>query len=262
MSVNEKMTTITDAIRDKTGSTEKLGLDEMAEAIPEVYDAGKQAQYDKFWNSYMNNLNGSWAQKGAFAGSGWNDNTFNPNKSYNPWSGKICEMFFKDSRISDLAGILKRNGIVFNFSGCIYFDSFAQSSTIAYFPALDMSSAERFQYTFTSCANMVSIEKWIISSKGNQVFTDTFGGCTSLKNIVIEGVIGNSISFYASPLSKESITSVVNALSTTATGKTLTLKKSAVTKAFETSDGAADGSTSNEWTTFLGTKTNWTISLV
>lgn len=42
MSVQEKMTAIADAIRSKTGKTETLGLDAMAAAVPEVYEAGKQ----------------------------------------------------------------------------------------------------------------------------------------------------------------------------------------------------------------------------
>ena len=42
MSVNEKMTAIADAIREKTGKTETLGLDAMAKSVGEVYDAGKQ----------------------------------------------------------------------------------------------------------------------------------------------------------------------------------------------------------------------------
>lgn len=42
MSVNEKMTAIADAIRDKTGGTEPLGLDDMAVGVGDVYEAGKQ----------------------------------------------------------------------------------------------------------------------------------------------------------------------------------------------------------------------------
>ena len=301
----EKFKAIADKIRNHLGSEELIAPNDFADKIDVIVEQkystgkqagieqGKQAQYDEFWDSYMNNLNGSWAQKGAFAGSGWNDNTFNPNKSFNPWTGKICEIFFKDSGISDLAGILKRNGVVFDFSGCVYFDNFAQASQIKYFPVIDMSSAARCQDTFRDCTKMISIEKWIISSKGNQAFSSTFYNCTALEDIVVEGVIGNSIDFRYSPLSKCSIMGkviteeeynalsdavktnnvitingvhyyggVIAALKSDATGKTLTLKKTAVENAFETSEGAADGSTSDEWTTLLGTKTNWTISLV
>jgi hypothetical protein len=47
MSVNEKMTAIADAIRECTGATEKLGLDAMAESIPNVYKAGQNSMVDE-----------------------------------------------------------------------------------------------------------------------------------------------------------------------------------------------------------------------
>ena len=43
MSVNAKMTAIADKMREKTGKTEKLNLDQMAETVDEVYDAGNMA---------------------------------------------------------------------------------------------------------------------------------------------------------------------------------------------------------------------------
>lgn len=43
MSLNEKMTAIAAAIREKTGGTDLLSLDAMAAAIPAVYAAGKSA---------------------------------------------------------------------------------------------------------------------------------------------------------------------------------------------------------------------------
>ena len=64
MSVNEKMTAIADAIRDKTGGTEKLTLDDMPKAIAEI--AGYNEGYNKgvaeieakyVWVSYLANLN-------------------------------------------------------------------------------------------------------------------------------------------------------------------------------------------------------------
>ena len=45
MSVNAKMTAIADAIREKTGKTEALGLDAMAASVGEVYEAGQLAEH-------------------------------------------------------------------------------------------------------------------------------------------------------------------------------------------------------------------------
>ena len=41
MSVNEKMTTIANAIREKTGETKALNLDDIANGINNVYEIGK-----------------------------------------------------------------------------------------------------------------------------------------------------------------------------------------------------------------------------
>lgn len=46
MSVNEKMTAIADAIRDKTKETEPLTLDAMATEIPKVFDIGYVTGYN------------------------------------------------------------------------------------------------------------------------------------------------------------------------------------------------------------------------
>ena len=43
MSLNDKMTAIADAIREKTGGTDPLSLDAIAAAVPAVYAAGKSA---------------------------------------------------------------------------------------------------------------------------------------------------------------------------------------------------------------------------
>lgn len=46
--VNEKMTAIADAIRDKTGGVDKLTLDGMAAAIPLVYGAGEAKHTSRY----------------------------------------------------------------------------------------------------------------------------------------------------------------------------------------------------------------------
>lgn len=86
--------------------------------------------------------------------------------------------------------------------------------------------------------------------------------CLALREIRFQGIIPQSLSFAYSPLSKQSIISACICLSPTATGKTLELDITAVDTAFETAEGAADGSTSAEWMALVDSKPNWTISLV
>lgn len=114
---------------------------------------------------------------------------------------------------------------------------------------------------FNGCSSLTTIQQLDLTS-GSYINT-MFTGCTSLVNLTMTGTIKSS-GFNVSPcvkLSKDSITSVINALSSTTTGKSVTLSKTAVNTAFETSSGAGDGSTSEEWTTLIATKFNWTISL-
>ena len=67
-----------------------------------------------------------------------------------------------------------------------------------------------------------------------------------------QGKINVSISFEWLALDKASTTSVVNALSSTATGQTATFNKTAKEAAF----------TDTEWSELIATKSNWTISLL
>jgi hypothetical protein len=79
----------------------------------------------------------------------------------------------------------------------------------------------------------------------------------------MSGVIGKDVSFGNSDkLTHDSIASIINTLSATTAGQSVTFSVTAVNNAFETSSGAADGSTSAEWNALVATKSNWTISLV
>ena len=61
----------------------------------------------------------------------------------------------------------------------------------------------------------------------------TFGNCPKLKNITFEGLIPVLVDFSASPLlTKESIISIINALSPNKSGLTVTFKKEAVNREF------------------------------
>lgn len=63
------------------------------------------------------------------------------------------------------------------------------------------------------------------------------------------------------PFSKASILSIFDCLADDVSDKAMLLSLDAVNTAFETSEGAADGSTSAEWTALVESKPNWTISL-
>ena len=112
-----------------------------------------------------------------------------------------------------------------------------------------------------TCRKLKTIE--VVRCNENTTLLSTFLNCTALENVRFEGVIGQTVSFQSSnKLSKESIIDAIEHLSTTASGKTISFTQIAVNKAFETSEGANDGSTSAEWNALIAPKSNWTISLV
>jgi len=129
-------------------------------------------------------------------------------------------------------------------------------------PKLETSKAKYFGYMFDGSSTIETIEGIDFSSAIQ--FAYMFRGCTSLKNLTVNGTIKAS-KLDTSPctlLSKASIESIINALSSATSALDVTFSQTAVDTAFETSKGAADGSTSEEWAALIATKQNWTISLV
>lgn len=242
MSIAEKLTTV-------------------AENVPKVYDSGKtagiaigkQAEYDTFWDSYQSAAKNQYRTYPAqFAGMGWDTNTFKPKYDIKPTNAYL--LFYNNYVFGDLVEILNGLGVSLDTSritSAQYMFWLARFSRIG---EIDLRSAQAnigaTTQTF-STANLITIDKLIV--KDSNIFaSNMFSGASSLANITIEGVVGDSISFKDSPLTKASITSIINALSSTATGKTATFKKTAKEAAF----------TDDEWAALIAQKTNWTISLV
>lgn len=218
---------------------------------------GMQTEYDRFWDSYQNRY-----ATAHFAGIGWNNDTFKPKYDIKITNGYF--FFYNCGVNDDLVEILNRQGVSLDTSEATSIQYLFRISRFTRVGEINLTGLGRIRdntiQAFSTSA-LITIDKMIVNE--NNVFaTNMFTGATALKNIIIEGPVADSINFKDSPLSKDSILSVFNSLSDTITGKTLTLKLSAVNTAFETSAGAADGSTSEEWNTLISTKSNWTISLV
>lgn len=216
-----------------------------AEATLEVsyrQSKGKQSERDIFWNDFQMNgkrTNYAYAFRGLgdnLLAGGWNDNSYNPKypiicgETVGQNASRGVNMFYYNTAITDT-----KVDIIMNDTA--------------------LTNA------FYRCYKLKTIRKLILNY--NQVtFSQTFDGCSILENITIEGNIAANISFADCPLTKESILSILNALSTASSNRTLTLKLTAVNKAFETSENANDGSSSTEWISLEESKPNWTISLI
>lgn len=247
---------IADAIRDKTGSTELISDKEIAEQIPSVFDAGKQEGYDTFWDIFQQNGNRTDYLYG-FSGIGWNRNTFMP--KYDMYPTSINTGFHSLNRSDndwetfDMVEHLANLGVVLDTSQCTNLTAAFMWMRTARLGVIDCRACNSDLNNTFAQGKIKTIDKLIL--KEENTFPNTFTKQAELTNITIEGTIGNSIDFqYSTKLTKASIESIINALSDTASGKTLTLSHDAVTNAFIDYQMT--------WVRLVGTKPNWTISLI
>ena len=190
----------------------------------EGYEAGRKAEYDEFWDAFQENGQRTMYVEG-FCRQGWNAVTYNPKY---PIIGVLygLQSLFSNSYIEDTkVPITLRGGNTLKaiFNGCtrlIYVPSL-----ILEVPATDCASA------FNNCPKL---EEITISCVGEGCIAGTTDVRTSTK------------------LSKASIESIMAALSTTTSGLTVTLSKTAVNNAF----------TKEEWEALVSQHTNWNISLI
>lgn len=247
MSVAEKLTTI-------------------AENEQKVYEAGKQTEYDAFWNACQNYGNRTNYIYG-FAGASWNNKTLNLKYAIAITGTRGENMFLRcnctgDTRL-DMTEVCKKLDASQATSGKEMFrDAYLENVTI------DLGNATTIANCFNSgnsAAHAIKNVTLKVTEKCT-AFTTAFSYCRETEEVIFteDSVIAaNGLNLqWSDKLSKASVISVVNALSTTTTGLTVTLSKTAVNNAFETSTEAADGSTSKEWADLIATKPNWTISLV
>lgn len=229
------------------GSGYSIGLDEGNEE-------GKQAQENAFWDTYQQNGTRTDYQ-GAFGGLGWTNEMFKPKYNMQPTSAYY--MFRRSGISGDLVEILENLGVTLDFSECTSaLELFSNTYNLTRVGVLDFSkiSGSAIGNCF-AWSGVKTIDKVIVTPNTR---LDNFpGAAQQLESITFEGTIAKPglDMTYCTKLSKASIISIINALSTTTSGLSITLSKTAVTNAF-------GSTTASEWTTLVGTKSNWTINLV
>ena len=230
-------------------------LTTIAENQQKVYDAGVQAEYDRFWDAYQQSGERR-DYTNAFSGLGWNSETFKPKYDIVVTVSNNCFQSFAGE--IDLEERLTEQGVVLDLSECRYLPTFFYQSKFTKLPLLNAPNCNNITNICGGCTNLTNFN--LIAGTVTSI-SSAFSNCTSLTDVALNCVIAASISFQWSPLSKVSIGSVMAALSDEVTEKTVTFQKSAVDSAFETAEGAADGSTSEEWLALVDTKSNWTVTL-
>lgn len=238
-------------------------LTTIAENVPKVFEAGKKAEYDAFWDVYQQNGERQDYQC-AFAGKGWNEHTFKPKYDIKPTSAYGMFNYINNTSANiDLVKIEEECGIKFDFSNCTNFQYAFYSSGVIRLGTIDTRAAKSFSQFAGANTTLNTIEKLILKEDGSQTISnETWFLPSGLTNITIEGKLGDSLRINNSKMTKKSITSLMNALYDGSEGNTLTLSKAAVGREFQTEEGLYNGVSSAEWKALVEAKPNWTISLV
>lgn len=214
--------------------------------IDAVYNAGKKAEYDNFWDLYQDNGNLINYQS-AFSGPGWKDEIFKP--KYVP-NIKAAALMFRETGIKNIVGL--------DFSKANDFQYTFYASKVEYIDKISTISASRLYQTFDTCTNLKTIGKLILKADGSQTLTNAFANCPRLKNIEIEGAIGESISFSSCPLTVDSMKSIINHIKnyagTSSDGTYRLTFSSTCWAALEADSTAPDG---NNWVDYVNYTLGW-----
>lgn len=232
-------------------------------------DIDGETYADKFWNGVIASCEAkSYAY--LYLGPGWNDfNSIPTTKFIAKTRGAFTYMF---------AGLNSIKNSMEKFNSKDYFGSQTCNPYINHMfynnPNLkeiyfDLKGFQEVGRAFAGC----SAQKITLKNSWNAL-DNTFNSCSKLEELTFlktnsdgedeirENFIDTfSFTLGSSPLNKQSIIGVIKGLSTQASGLKVTFKQTAVNTAFETAEGLADGSTSEEWLALVATRPNWTVLL-
>ena len=241
---------------------------EYADKVSEVYEAGRKAEYDAFWDAFQNYGNRK-SYRGAF-GSCFTADNFKPKypivpkRTYNNDNAE-AEMFYYTNRdnpnnpidLSDYpidlshlndnyvggTNTVFRNAYVEN----VFVDLAGFTSIGTLFIYGDASrSPNNIRFRITESTTTIGDILYYVARFENSKLTLSF-----TEDSVLVASLRLGQTEYITP---EGIRNIFGVMSDSATGQTLTLKTAAVTNAF----GSVD---SEEWQTLVASKPNWTISL-
>ena len=253
---------IADKFRSKLSTTAKINPQDFESKVDEVYNKGKQEEYDAFWDNYQQNGTRT-VYEYAFAWEGWNNETFKPKYDLTVDLRSCGNMFTYSLITGSLKTILNDCGVSMTFfnTSSVYGARYMFVGTkFTELPELDFSQSPgntALISVFSGSTLLQTIEKIILPSSCTGYGTNTFYNCRALQNIDFEGTIKYSLDFKDCPLSADSVYNILNCLDTaTYDGtRTITLKTTSKT-AYNDKYGDWD-----EKIAQLTTSGNWTFTL-
>lgn len=232
-----------------------------------VYNHTK-SPLDEFWDSFQNcgkRVNYQY----SFAGQGWGKSTLKPKYNIKP-TGSAGYMFHLSGRSLDpvrMKDIEQECGIIFDFSAATALTEAFANCCFSQINELDLTALDNSQisslfYHGYYPTHLLEEIDGLIFAEDKPITSSIFGYCDTLKHVIFKGSFAGKLNLkWSKKLDKESILSIMTTLSDTYTNGTATISLTAVKNAFETSEGAADGNTSEEWTVLVAAKPNWAITL-
>lgn len=223
---------------------------------------GGSDEYDKFWDMVQQKGNRKDYQQ-AFRN--WYIDDWKPKYDIQPTLA--MHMFYATKYHSSdstrrLPELVANAGITLDFSKCTGFSQFCSYSWITHYGTIDTTGATALTSAFIYAEQMKQLHLKI-KDNGSTTFLNSFTGSPNLEDFqIVSGKIGQD--FDISPtkvLNKTSITSIINALLESASGKTVTLSKTAVNNAFGINvDDEATYPEGSEYYILRHSKDNWTFS--
>lgn len=250
---------LADKFRSKLSTTAKINPQDFESRVDEVYNKGKQEEYDAFWDAFQRN--GNRRNYGYAFFDGWTNANFAPKYDIIAELGYSSYMFSQSKISGSLKTILENQGVTLSFiqpsgggkgaNSFFYFCSFTE------LPVLDFSMASgntALKDTFGKCERLETIEKLVMPTSCTGYGTGTFNYDNKLETINFEGTIKYSLDFKYCPLSADSVNNILNHLDTTTYSgtRTITLKTTSKTayndKYSDWDERIAQLTTSGNWT--------------
>ena len=197
----ETLTNIADNIREKLGTEDSYSPDDMASGVNEVYEAGKQAEYDAFWDMVQLGGERTYYSRG-FMYWGWEI----ADPKYKVTTTAADYLFGQNKNLKTINAEkfdLSNNGENIDMSGIC-----RECSSLEVFPDLGAQRISSIASAFLNASKLHTIEI-IRFQRITSIGTTTFNGCNSLRNITTEGSIGGAMNFSSSPLTVDSMKNIV-----------------------------------------------------
>ena len=180
-------------------------LENAVGAVLAPFEEGRKAEREHFWDIYQDYGRRTVYNQytGAFLGSAWTDENFNPKYPIAPTDASYM---FRQTGITDLT----KEGVVLDFSQCTKFNYAFAYNDIKKLPFIDLSKA----VDTTDAFNNIDCESMHLKfSEATNIASGMFYQVIYLVNLRIEGTIAKSISFsYSNLLSTDAVQSVIDHL--------------------------------------------------